>query len=249
MSVLIAAAMPMPLRFFLLPAWLVLAGPVSAAAPVLGEASAPVAGVALGAVVRTADAEELRFYVLRALTDRYAAQKGITVSRAEIDRYERHVAAFMKADAAKRAARLAAIERELQDRSLAPDRRPALEAEAKTLRELRASEAREAAGAATAEDKAARDTIAEAFIRQWKINRALYAAYGGRVIFQQGGPEPLDAYRKFLEAAQARGDFVIADPALADGFWRYYRDTSRHTFLPSGTASDRAINNPPWAAR
>lgn len=90
----------MPLRFFLLPAWLVLAGPVSAAAPVLGEASAPVAGVALGAVVRTADAEELRFYVLRALTDRYAAQKGITVSRAEIDRYERDVAAFMKADAA-----------------------------------------------------------------------------------------------------------------------------------------------------
>jgi len=184
--------------------------PAGAAAPVLGEASAPVAGVALGSVIRTADAEELRFYVLRALTERYAAQHGITVNRAEIDRYEREVDAFMKADAAKRGV-------------------PA-----------------EVGKPLSAEDKAARDEIAAAFIRQWKINRALYQQYGGRVIFQQGGPEPLDAYRKFLEAAAARGDFVIADPALADGFWRYYRDTARHAFMP---APATAFSVPPWIAR
>lgn len=242
--------MPMILRLALAIACVALVRFAGAAAPVLGDGAVPVAGVALGSVIRTADAEELRFYVLRELTGRYAAQQGITVSRAEIARYERQVAAFMKADAARRDARLAKIERDLKDAALPPARRQALAAEGETLRALRAGEAREAAaGAPTAEDKAARDAIADAFIRQWKINRALYAAYGGRVVFQQGGPEPLDAYRRFLEAAQARGDFVIADPALADGFWRYYRDTSRHTFLPAGTASDRAINNPPWAAR
>lgn len=182
-----------------------------AAAPVLGEASAPVAGVALGSVIRTADADELRFYVQRALADRYATQKRITVSRAEIDRYERDVDAFMKADAKKR--------------GVAPA---------------------DAGTALSAEDKAARDEIAAAFIRQWKINRALHAEYGGRVIFQQGGPEPLDAWLKFLEAAQARGDFVIVDKALEAGFWQYYRDAARHSFMP---APAKAFSVPPWAGR
>jgi hypothetical protein len=30
-------------------------------------------------------------------------------------------------------------------------------------------------------------------IRQWKLNREIYRQYGGRVIYQQLGPEPLDA--------------------------------------------------------
>jgi hypothetical protein len=203
--------MPTSLRFLLLLAWFGLASPVLPAAPVLGEESAPAAGVVLGGVVRTKDAEELRFYVQRALTDRYATQKGITVSRAEIDRYECDVDAFMKADAKKR--------------GVAPA---------------------DAGTALSAEDKAARDEIAAAFIRQWKINRALYREYGGRVIFQQGGPEPLDAWLKFLEAAQARGDFVIVDKALEAGFWQYYRDDARHSFIP---APAKAFSVPPWAGR
>jgi len=199
------------LHAFLLLACLSLAAPVvSAAAPVLGEPTAPVAGVVLGAVIRTTDAEELRYYVQRALADRYAAQKGIMVSRAEIDRYERQVDAFMKADAAKRGV-------------------PA-----------------EVGAPLSAEDKAARDTIATAFIRQWKINRALYRDYGGRVIYQQGGPEPLDAWRKFLEAAAARGDFTIVDRALAAGFWQYYRDDARHTYLPEPA---KAFLSPPWSGQ
>jgi hypothetical protein len=53
-------------------------------------------------------------------------------------------------------------------------------------------------------------------IRQWKLNRALYRQYGGRIIFQQLGPEPLDAYRRYLEERQAAGDFVIKKPAFKD---------------------------------
>lgn len=195
----------------LLAGFLCLANPATATAPVLGEPTAPVAGVVLGGVVRTKDADELRFYVQRALADRYVTQKGITVSRAEIDRYERDVDAFMKADAKKR--------------GVAPA---------------------DAGTALSAEDKAARDEIAAAFIRQWKINRALYQQYGGRVIFQQGGPEPLDAWLKFLEAARARGDFVIVDKALEAGFWQYYRDDARHSFIP---APAKAFSVPPWAGR
>ena len=101
----------------------------------------------------------------------------------------------------------------------------------------------------SAEDKAARDEIAAAFIRQWKINRALYQQYGGRIVFQQGGPEPLDAYRKFLEERAARGDFRITNPDLDAGFWRYYRDESIHDFFKPGSAEEaKAFADPPWLA-
>jgi hypothetical protein len=101
----------------------------------------------------------------------------------------------------------------------------------------------------SAEDEAARAEIAAAFIRQWKINGALYQQYGGRIIFQQGGPEPLDAYRKFLEENAARGDFKIANPELNAGFWRYYRDESIHQFFKPGSADEaKAFADPPWLA-
>jgi len=101
----------------------------------------------------------------------------------------------------------------------------------------------------SAEDKAARDEIAAAFIRQWKINRALYQQYGGRIVFQQGGPEPLDAYRKYLDESAARGDFRITNPDLDAGFWRYYRDDSIHEFFKPGSAEEaKAFADPPWLA-
>ena len=101
----------------------------------------------------------------------------------------------------------------------------------------------------SAEDKAARNEIAAAFIRQWKINRALYQQYGGRIVFQQGGPEPLDAYRKYLDESAARGDFRITNPDLDAGFWRYYRDDSIHEFFKPGSAEEaKAFADPPWLA-
>ena len=62
--------------------------------------------------------------------------------------------------------------------------------------------------------------------------------YGGRIIFQQGGPEPLDAYRRFLEAQQRQGAFAIADKELEAAFWRYYKDDAIHSFYPTGSAEE-----------
>ena len=50
-----------------------------------------------------------------------------------------------------------------------------------------------------------RRDFAEAIIRNWKINKTLHAEYGGRIIYQQLGLEPLDAYRMFLEQRQSEG--------------------------------------------
>jgi hypothetical protein len=159
-------------------------------------------------VIHTQDAEELRYVVLKALTDRYAAAKGLEVTPAEREAYVAHMREALSKD-------------------------PAVAA---TLEEE------------TAEDRAARLDIAGAFILQWKINRALYQQYGGRIIYQQGGPEPLDAYRKFLEERQAAGDFSIDNPALAAEFWRYYRDDSIHSFFEPGSAEEaKVFGAEPWS--
>jgi len=92
-----------------------------------------------------------------------------------------------------------------------------------------------------------RRDMGRSMIRQWKLNRALYQQYGGRIIYQQLGPEPLGAYRRYLEERQAAGDFEIHDKALEEHFWRYFTDDSLHDFYESGSKEEAgAFATPPW---
>lgn len=94
---------------------------------------------------------------------------------------------------------------------------------------------------------AMRYDMARSIIRQWKLNRELYNEYGGRIIYQQLGPEPLDAYRQFLVERQRAGAFTIHDPDMETSFWRYFNDESIHTFMePGGEDEARAFRVPPW---
>lgn len=83
------------------------------------------------------------------------------------------------------------------------------------------------------------------FVRSWKINKALFAKYGGRVIFQQAGVEPIDAYRDFLREQQKSGAFQILDKKYEASFWRYFINDAMHTFYPEGEGA-KFINTPWW---
>jgi heat shock protein HslJ len=120
-----------------------------------------------------------------------------------------------------------------------------------TLRSAKAADGSTAGDDLTPEEAAeveAMETpMATGLIRQWKINKALHEQYGGRIIYQQLGPEPLDAYRAFLEQRQAEGAFAINDPALADAFWNYFTNESIHVFMePGGADAMTAFTTPPW---
>jgi heat shock protein HslJ len=114
-----------------------------------------------------------------------------------------------------------------------------------------------AAGLATEDDltaeeaaqaKQMRRDMGRSMIRQWKLNRALYQQYGGRIIFQQLGPEPLDAYRHYLEERRSAGDFRIHEKAFDKEFWRYFTTDSMHDFYEPGSAEEkRAFTTPPWS--
>ncbi|WP_380058951.1 META domain-containing protein (plasmid) [Falsihalocynthiibacter sp. SS001] len=98
-----------------------------------------------------------------------------------------------------------------------------------------------------AEVEAMENDMATSMIRQWKINKSLHDQYGGRIIYQQLGPEPLDAYLAFLKERQSAGDFVIHDQTLADAFWNTFTDESKHDFIEPGSDEEaNAFSTPIW---
>lgn len=91
--------------------------------------------------------------------------------------------------------------------------------------------------------RAARLLIAQQFVKSWKINKTLHAKYGGRVLFQQAGIEPLEAYRDFLKEQEKKGAFQILDTQYKAGFWRYFTDETK---LLSKEDSVKAFDTPWW---
>jgi len=84
--------------------------------------------------------------------------------------------------------------------------------------------------------------VATGFIEQWKRSRAIFAKYGGRIIWQQMGIEPIEAERAWLEEQEKAGDFEIRDPALKTAFWSYWkREHPFTTEKPTGREFDQ-----PW---
>jgi hypothetical protein len=62
------------------------------------------------------------------------------------------------------------------------------------------------------------ESVARMTVRNWKVNKALYEKYGGRVIFQQAGNEPIDAYRALIEELDKTNAIEILDPAFPAPF-------------------------------
>jgi hypothetical protein len=87
--------------------------------------------------------------------------------------------------------------------------------------------------------------IAESVILNWKLKKELYKQYKGRVIFQQAGPEPLDAFRLFFEEQQAKGKFKFYNKDAEDLFWDYYRSAG-HTVIGKDPKEAEQIINTPW---
>lgn len=96
-----------------------------------------------------------------------------------------------------------------------------------------------------ARDQEVKQKVAVQFIRAWKIKKYLYDKYGGRVIFQQAGPEPIDAYLKFLKEHEQNASFQIIDESFIAPFWDYYTNDKIHTFL-TNEEGIKAMTTPWW---
>ena len=202
-----------------------------------GSPDDPLVAEVLGLKIHSRDLDEMKYVILTKLVDRYAADQGIEVEAAEIDAYVESMRQAAGEDRRQQQVQRNELSRKLSDPDLTDSERQPLEQELAALNEILDNTADTAKD--TAEEQAARRQIAAAFIRQWKINRALYRQYGGRIIYQQGGPEPLDAYRRFLEQQADAGAFKILDKTFETAFWNYYITDSLHSFYPAGSEEAR----------
>ena len=212
---------------------------------------APLAATVLGQEIRTDDAGEMQAAILTALFEHYEAENGISATDAEIDAFIARLALTKQQDISSRKAKLAEMDDRLKAADLDTAERDSLQAErtqlAEFIRDL------ETSGDELSEEEATqvaemRRSFSRQMITQWKLNRALHKQYGGRIISQQFGPEPLDAYREFLEEQQSKAAFEIHRDEMAQEFWRYFSDDSIHSFLdPASKEASDAFSQPPWA--
>ena len=84
----------------------------------------------------------------------------------------------------------------------------------------------------------------------WKLQRHFYDRFGGgRVLWQQFGYEAFDAYRRWLESEEQKGNFKITDAGLRQAFYRYWR-SSNAPFLMTDPSRIRAeFLEPDWVPR
>ena len=195
--------------------------------------------------VRTSNPGEMAYVIKQMLTVNYAKTHNLQATNAEIEQF---IEGKKKADAGVRKeveARRGEIKKALQSETLPDEDRKQLNGELQFLQQMQQAE-QDADKQNGDPDRAAAETqMARAIIGQWKVKKALYKQYGGRVIYQQGGAEPLDAYYKYFKAAQQAGELKFVDKDLETAFWGYFTSDSKHKFY-SDNEKDQAINTPWW---
>ncbi|MBI5195495.1 MAG: hypothetical protein HZA10_04140 [Nitrospirae bacterium] len=203
--------------------------------------------VVLGKPIAVKDKDKLNGLIFGALLEKYAKGNKIEPTEAELDVFmqrtdeleKRNQAKFEK-DRKKAAEELksgALTEKEQKEKTAYLQN---LESILKTTKEMA-----ERGKGMEEQMKAIKRNMARHFVKTWKINKSLYEKYGGRIIFQQAGVEPLDAYRKFLKEQEKKGNFKILNKEYEPSFWRYFTNDAMHTFISKDDGA-KLMGTPWW---
>jgi hypothetical protein len=215
--------------------------PFAQAQETYGESDSPVAAKALDVEIRTSNPDEMAYIIRQVLLVNYVKEHHLEATKAEVEQF---IAKKQQADARmlkEAEARRDKDQKALESETLTDAERTQLEGELKFIDEMLKAHQ----GGGDPQRAAAEAQMAKALIEQWKISQSLYRQYGGRVIYQQGGAEPLDAYHEYFKAAQKSGDFTILNKDFEPAFWAYYTNDSKHKFYPENEA-EQAINTQWW---
>ena len=206
-----------------------------------------VIAVVCGRDITLQDKSQLNGLIFETLLDKFAKDNKITPTEAELDAFARKQEEQRNEHQRELEQDLPELRKELQSTTLnARDRKDKEELLRLTERALKSyREIQSLSKSQEDELRPMKRRMAEQFVLRWKINQALYRKYGGRVIFQQAGMEPLDAYRDFLRDQERTGAFIIVDKQSPVQFWRYFTTDSMHTFLSPEEAA-KSMQTPWW---
>jgi hypothetical protein len=148
-------------------------------------------------------ARDLRSWVLMEADERFIAANKLQATPDEIAAYARWEEEFQARDRARRTARRAELENmsSLDDKQLQ---------ELDVLRSLAKYDA---------ERPPATPEVHAWWVERYKLQKALYEKYGGRVGITKWGPDPVGATEALLREHEKKGDLVIRDATLSAEFW------------------------------
>jgi hypothetical protein len=223
------------------------AGPTYAQTPQAKDSDKDVIAVVLGKKITVKDKDRLDGLIFGALLEQFAKDNKIAPTEEELDAFvlkteekERQHEIKLQEDRQKLVAELKATTLSERKRKDKESQLQTIESILKTTREMK-----EQSKGMEEQLRPIKRQIAQQFVKRWKLNKALYAKYGGRVIFQQAGVEPLDAYRNFLREQKKIGAFQILDKKYEAPFWRYFTNDAMHTFYSKDDGA-KFINTPWW---
>ena len=214
--------------------------------PPVSPAADTVIATVLDKKITTKEATRLNGIIFGTLLEKYAAENKIAPSQSELDTFDAASDESEKRHLADLEARKASLAQDLQSSALTEQQRKTKESSLETietslkgLKPFMEQEAKQ-----KEQMRPMKLEVAKQVITKWKVNKAVYDQYGGRVIFQQAGDEPMDAYRAFLKDEQAKGNFKILDAKYETSFWEHF-DIST-TGVYSKEEADKVMNTPWW---
>jgi hypothetical protein len=191
-----------------------------------GEQKAKLAPDAYAAWYKREKGEKLKAMVWSAVCSDYAKKRNVEPTQAEIGSHVNALRKFKKEDRARQEKERAALIEELKTPGLSETRRKQAQQYLDTLNSLREFDGKEEKERSDPErEKQWQESerrVSAIWVKQWKVNQALFREFGGRIIFQQAGWEPIDAYRKLFEQYEANRSFVVHDRALREAVYGYF---------------------------
>ncbi len=203
--------------------------------------------VVLGKAITIKDKEGLNGLIFGTLLEQYARENRIEPTEAEIDIFVQKEEEMQKRQQAKFEKDREKLVEELKSTILTEKERKEKTTQVQTLENIlkTTKEIEEKTTGMEEQMRVMKRNTAQHFVKMWKINKSLYEKYGGRIIFQQAGVEPLDAYREFLKEQEKRGAFQILNKDYEASFWRYFTNDAMHTFYSKDDGA-KLINTPWW---
>ena len=191
---------------------------------------------------------QIRSVIFRPLLGQYVKDRNIEVTDAEIRAFISKVREIMTKQEMKWEEQRAQLVKDMQSVNLTKAEKDKITSKLETIERILDSQKKQEQRRKEDEAKHQKihEDVAKISIRAWKVNKALFDKYGGRVIFQQAGPEPLDAYREFLKEQEAKGVFQIMDENLTPLFWNYFTNDKMHTFYSDEDEAAKMMATPWW---
>jgi hypothetical protein len=214
---------------------------------ITGTADTDVIAVVLDKKITVKEKDRLNRLIFSTLLKQYAKENNIEPTDEEFNTFVQKTEEKEKQQEAKYAHDREKLQEDLKSPTISEKDRKNKEAEIESIEKLLKTklEIKERTKGMEELMRTAKRNMAVQFVKSWKINKSLYAKYGGRVIFQQAGPEPLDAYRDFLKEQEKKGAFEITDKSYEASFWKYFTNDAMHTFY-KGEDGAKFINTPWW---